>query len=110
MLVIGASASGIQLADELHRSGRPVTLAVGSHQRLPRRYRGMDTFWWLDLIGAFDRTVDEVLLPAMRAVGEGWHAGRTDVSHEHLATTATQAWLATQTSPGALRPQPPIMK
>ncbi len=60
VLVVGASATGVQLADELHRSGRPVTLAVGSHQRLPRRYRGMDTFWWLDLIGAFDRTVDDV--------------------------------------------------
>ncbi len=60
VLVVGASATGVQLADELHRSGRPVTLAVGSHQRLPRRYRGMDTFWWLDLIGAFDRTIDDV--------------------------------------------------
>jgi len=60
VLVVGASATGVQLADELHRSGRPATLAVGSHQRLPRRYRGMDTLWWLDLIGAFDRTIDDV--------------------------------------------------
>ncbi len=29
VLVVGASASGLQLADELARSGRPVTLAVG---------------------------------------------------------------------------------
>ena len=40
VLVVGASASGIQLAEEIHRSGRPVTLAVGSHIRSPRRYRG----------------------------------------------------------------------
>ena len=31
-----ASATGVQLADEIHRSGRPVTLAVGEHVRLPR--------------------------------------------------------------------------
>jgi putative flavoprotein involved in K+ transport len=60
VLVVGASATGVQLDDEIHRSGRPVTLAVGSHSRMPRRYRGLDTFWWLDQIGAFDRTVDDV--------------------------------------------------
>jgi len=56
-----------------------------------------------------DRTIDEVLLPAMREVGEWWHAGRIDVSHEHLATSATQAWLATLRPAGPLRPQPPII-
>jgi len=60
VLVVGASATGVQLADELRASGREVTLAVGSHSRMPRQYRGMDVFWWLDLIGAFDRTIDEV--------------------------------------------------
>jgi putative flavoprotein involved in K+ transport len=39
VLVVGASASGIQIAQELHRSGRPVTLAVGEHVRMPRTYR-----------------------------------------------------------------------
>ena len=60
VLVVGASATGVQLADELRTSGREVTLAVGNHSRLPRQYRGMDVFWWLDLIGAFDKTIDEV--------------------------------------------------
>ena len=50
----------MQLADELHRTGRPVTLAVGSHSRVPRRYRGLDIFWWLDMIGAFDKTINDV--------------------------------------------------
>ena len=54
-LVIGASASGIQLADELHRSGRPVTLAVGEHVRMPRTYRGRDILWWLDASAAASR-------------------------------------------------------
>ncbi len=60
VLVVGASATGVQLADELARAGRHVVLAVGNHSRLPRRYRGMDIFWWLDRMGTFDRTIDEL--------------------------------------------------
>lgn len=52
VLVLGASASGIQLAEEIHASGRPVTLSVGHHTRLPRRYRGHDILWWLDRLGS----------------------------------------------------------
>jgi putative flavoprotein involved in K+ transport len=59
VLVVGASASGVQLAYELARAGRPVTLAVGCHTRLPRRYRGRDILWWLDRIGTFDRTIEQ---------------------------------------------------
>jgi putative flavoprotein involved in K+ transport len=51
VLVVGASASGLQLAREIHASGRPVTLAAGRHQRLPRRYRGRDIHAWLDATG-----------------------------------------------------------
>jgi len=51
VLVVGASASGIQLAQEIHHSGRPVTLAVGRHIRMPRRYRGRDIAWWLEASG-----------------------------------------------------------
>jgi putative flavoprotein involved in K+ transport len=60
VLVIGASATGTQLADEIRASGRPVTLAVGRHLRLPRTYRGRDIMWWLDAMGVFDETVDQV--------------------------------------------------
>ncbi|MEO1138352.1 MAG: NAD(P)-binding domain-containing protein [Pseudomonadota bacterium] len=59
-LVVGASASGAQIARELRLSGRRVTLAVGSHIRLPRRYRGRDIEWWLDAIGALDESLSEV--------------------------------------------------
>ena len=48
VLVVGASASGTQIADEIQRSGRPVTLAVGEHVRVPRVYRGKDIQWWMD--------------------------------------------------------------
>ena len=60
VLVVGASATGVQLADEIHASGRPVTLAVGRHLRLPRTYRKRDILWWLDAMGVFDDTADGV--------------------------------------------------
>jgi putative flavoprotein involved in K+ transport len=60
VLVVGASATGIQLADEIHRSGRPVTLAVGEHIRAPRTYRGRDIQWWMDAAGVLDQRYDEV--------------------------------------------------
>jgi putative flavoprotein involved in K+ transport len=60
VLVVGASATGVQLADEIHASGRPVTLAVGRHTRLPRVYRGRDILWWLDAMGILDESTDEV--------------------------------------------------
>jgi putative flavoprotein involved in K+ transport len=60
VLVVGASASGVQIADELRRSGRDVTLAAGSHVRLPRRYRGRDVMWWLDRLGMLDDRVEDV--------------------------------------------------
>jgi putative flavoprotein involved in K+ transport len=60
VLVVGASASGVQIADELSRAGREVSLAVGRHTRMPRRYRGMDSFWWLAATGRLARTIDKV--------------------------------------------------
>ena len=69
-LVVGGSATGVQLADELARAGREVVLAVAGHSRVPRRYRGMDIWWWLDQTGTFAVTIDEVADPA-RARAEG---------------------------------------
>ncbi len=60
VLVVGASATGLQLADEIHRSGRPVTIAVGEHVRLPRVYRGLDIQWWMDAAGVLDESYEEV--------------------------------------------------
>jgi putative flavoprotein involved in K+ transport len=60
VLVVGAAATGVQLADEIQRSGRPVTLAVGGHVRAPRTYRGMDIMWWLDSSGVLDERYDQV--------------------------------------------------
>ncbi len=60
VLVVGSSASGVQIADELARAGRKVVLAVGRHARSPRRYRGMDIYWWLERTGRLARTIDQM--------------------------------------------------
>jgi len=64
VLVVGSGASGAQIADDLLRAGRKVYLSVSSHRRMPRRFRGKDMFWWLEKLGRFDLTVDD--LPAGR--------------------------------------------
>jgi putative flavoprotein involved in K+ transport len=60
VLVVGASASGTQIAHEIHRSGRPVTLSVGEHIRAPRVYRDRDLEWWMDAAGVLDERYDAV--------------------------------------------------
>ena len=60
VLVVGASATGVQLADEIRRSGRRVMLSVGEHVRLPRTYRGRDVLWWMDASGVWNQRYDEV--------------------------------------------------
>jgi putative flavoprotein involved in K+ transport len=60
VLVVGGSATGVQLAHEIQCSGRPVTLAVSGHVRLPRTYRGRDIFWWMESAGVLDERYDEV--------------------------------------------------
>lgn len=76
VLVVGASSTGIQLALEIQESGRPVTLSVGRHTRLPRMYRGRDILWWFDRMGLFTeraRNVADLVAsrnqPSMQLVG-----------------------------------------
>jgi putative flavoprotein involved in K+ transport len=78
VLVVGASASGVQIAHELATAGRDVVLSVGRHTRMPRRYRGMDIFWWLERTGRTRRTIDEMpdarearREPSMQLIGRG---------------------------------------
>lgn len=54
VLVVGAGSSGVQIADEIRRSGRKVYLSVGPHDRPPRRYRGRDFVWWLGVLGKWN--------------------------------------------------------
>ena len=60
VMIVGASASGVQLAREIQATGRRVVLSVGEHVRLPRTYRGCDIRWWMDAIGASDIRYDAV--------------------------------------------------
>jgi len=81
VLVVGASATGAQLADEIRRSGRPVLLSVGEHVRLPRTYRGRDVLWWMEASGVWNQRYDEIddltrarKLPSPQLVGTPEHA------------------------------------
>jgi putative flavoprotein involved in K+ transport len=77
VLVVGAGASGAQIAEELLRAGRRVFLSVGRHTRLPRRYRGRDLIWWLREMG-IDRTPVEMRGPSrLLPVISGAHGGHT---------------------------------
>ena len=60
VLIVGASATGVQLADEINRSGRHVILSVGEHVRLPRTYRERDVLWWMDASGIWNQRYDEI--------------------------------------------------
>jgi putative flavoprotein involved in K+ transport len=60
VMVVGASATGVQLAWEIRRSGREVVLSVGEHVRGPRSYRGQDIHWWMEVAGVLDERYDEV--------------------------------------------------
>jgi putative flavoprotein involved in K+ transport len=81
VLVVGAAATGVQLADEIHRSGRPVTLCVGGHVRLPRSYRGRDILWWMENSGIWNQRYDQIedlerarRLPSPQLVGTPEHS------------------------------------
>jgi putative flavoprotein involved in K+ transport len=91
VLVVGAAATGVQLADEIHRSGRPVMLSVGEHVRLPRIYRGRDVLWWMDASGVWNQRYDEIddlvrarRLPSPQLVGT---AERVTLDLNTLSTT-----------------------
>jgi putative flavoprotein involved in K+ transport len=60
VLVVGSGQSGAQIAEDLMDAGRKVYLSVSRAGRRPRRYRGRDSSWWNNEMGAFDRTADDV--------------------------------------------------
>ncbi|WP_347311666.1 flavin-containing monooxygenase [Defluviimonas sp. SAOS-178_SWC] len=89
VLVVGASATGVQLASDIQASGHQVTLSAGRHVRAPRRYRGQDLFRWLDGSGFLYEprsraTARPVALPSLQLVGSA------DNGEIGLATLAAQ--------------------
>src|SRR5262249_31203423 len=80
VLTVGASATGVQIADEIRRSGRAVIVSVGRHTRLPRSYRGKDIWHWLERIGVLDEKIESVRdvgrarrAPSFQLVGDPGH-------------------------------------
>jgi len=110
VLVVGASATGLQLASEIHASGRPVTIAAGRHARAPRRYRGKDIFHWLDSSGFLYEPRDPLVpnrrlfsMPSFQLIGsEDGHdigldrleAEGVTVAGRALGTTSGRVWFA----------------
>ncbi|MBZ9986680.1 NAD(P)/FAD-dependent oxidoreductase [Mesorhizobium sp. BH1-1-5] len=87
VLVVGASSSGVQIADELARAGRRVVLSVGKHTRLPRTWRGQDIFFWLSAMGLMAQRQEDLANPeAARRQPSLQLAGRPDRADVDLAT------------------------
>ncbi len=94
VLVVGGSATGVQLAEELRDVGRTVTLAVGSHIPLPRVYRGRDIMHWMDAAGILSEARDPSV-PAARALSQPslqliGSAPQRDIGLERLAAQGVQ--------------------
>ena len=77
VLVIGAGSSGTQIAEELLRAGRRVYLAVGQHERPPRRYRGRDYCWWLGVLGKWDIKTRDPSMEHITIAVSGAYGGDT---------------------------------
>jgi putative flavoprotein involved in K+ transport len=87
VLVVGTSATGVQLAAEIQRSGRQVFLSTGEHVRMPRVYRGRDVLWWMDAAGVWDQRYDELPdLTRARRLGSPQLAGTPDRSSLDINT------------------------
>jgi putative flavoprotein involved in K+ transport len=94
VMIVGGSASGIQLAAEIQASGRRVVLSIGEHVRLPRTYRGRDIKWWMDVLGIMDVRHDEVedlgrvrRLPSLQLIGS---PERTTIDVNSLAMAGVE--------------------
>lgn len=76
VLVVGSGQSGAQIAEELYQSGRRVYLSVSRAGRVPRRYRGKDSNWWHELMGDYERTVDQLPSPQARFASKPMISGK----------------------------------
>ncbi|WP_405727585.1 NAD(P)/FAD-dependent oxidoreductase [Streptomyces sp. NBC_01537] len=103
VLVVGAGSSGVQIADELRRSGRQVHLSVGPHDRPPREYRGRDFCWWLGVLGLWDAETPPQGAEHVTIAVSGARGGHT-VDFRALADTGIElAGLTASYDDGVLR-------
>ncbi|MGD1868620.1 MAG: flavin-containing monooxygenase [Neomegalonema sp.] len=108
VLVVGAGASGAQIADELLRSGRRVYLSVGPHDRPPRSYRGRDYCWWLGVLGKWDAPAREAGAEHVTIAVSGAYGGQT-VEFRRLAEQgATLVGMTASYDAGVLRFAPDL--
>ena len=91
MLVVGAGPSGQQIAAELAGCGRRVHLSVGRHRCLPRRYRGHDTYWWMDRLGMLHRSADSLAAGARRSPNAVLAGGTRDLDVRRLVAEGVVA-------------------
>src|ERR1700761_334899 len=108
VLVIGAGASGVQIADELQRSGRQVHLSVGPHDRPPRRYRGRDYCWWLGVLGKWDIAPPPAGARHVPIAVSGAHGGAPVASGALPATGIPLAGRTTSFGQGTMRFAPDL--
>jgi putative flavoprotein involved in K+ transport len=106
VLVIGAGSSGVQIADELARSGRRVYLSVGPHNRPPRRYRGRDFVWWLGVLGEWDEKAASPGTEHITIAVSGAHGGHTVDLRSLAAHGVTLVGTTDRYQDGALHFQP----
>ncbi len=97
VLVVGAGASGTQIAEELRKAGRDVYLSVGEHYRPPRAYRDRDYCWWLGALGLWDEVKIKPKKEHVAFAVSGYEGGKT-VDFRRLAHMGitlvgiTQSW------------------
>ena len=89
VLVVGAGASGSQIAEELQKAGKTVYLSVGEHYRPPRAYRGRDYCWWLGALGLWDEVKIQPKKKHVAFAVSGYEGGKT-VDFRRLAHQGIQ--------------------
>ena len=110
VLVIGAGSSGVQIADELARSGRRVYLSVGPHNRPPRRYRGRDFVWWLGALGEWDAKAPSPGTEHVTIAVSGANGGHTVDLREMASRGVTLLGTADRYQDGELYCRPNLAK
>ena len=108
VLVIGAGSSGVQIADELLRTGKRVYLSVGPHDRPPRRYRGRDYVWWLGVLGKWDAETVQPGKEHVTIAVSGAHGGFTIDFRQLAARGMALAGLTRDFENGVLRFAPDL--
>ena len=103
VLVIGAGSSGVQIADELNRTGKQVYLAVGPHDRPPRSYRDRDFCWWLGVLGLWDAATPPAGAEHVTIAVSGAHGGHTVDFRQLAAEGVTLVGRADEFDGGIMR-------